>query len=154
MKNLNDVPIVANISWHGLLLGRLNLLIFNNKTFHTKNGDRDLSSMNFHQAEFWKQDICHRIVVTELFWTILFVPTPNKRRDPVDVNPPRRVVDSIKNAIISDPDTIAVIPRQLETSGRTSGLGEGSQLFAHRCLAVLTYWSLIIKLFRFQYLSS
>jgi len=49
--------------------------------------------------------------------------------DPIDVYPLRLIIDPIKNAIISDPDTIAVIPRQLETSGRTSGLGEGSQLF-------------------------
>lgn len=46
--------------------------------------------------------------------------------DPVDVDPLRSIVDPVENAIISGPETIAVIPRQLQTSGRTSVLGQGA----------------------------
>ena len=48
--------------------------------------------------------------------------------DPVDVDPLRRVIDSIEKAIISDPQAITVISGQLETSDRPGFLREGSQL--------------------------
>jgi hypothetical protein len=46
--------------------------------------------------------------------------------DPVDVDPPRRVVDPVEKAIIPGPETISFLTRQLKTSGRTRVLGQGA----------------------------
>jgi hypothetical protein len=48
--------------------------------------------------------------------------------DPVDVNPFRRVVDPVENAIITGPNAIAVVPRQLEASGRAGVPRQGTNL--------------------------
>jgi hypothetical protein len=45
--------------------------------------------------------------------------------DPVDENSLRSVIDPVENTIISNPDTMALFPRQPETAGRTSVLGQG-----------------------------
>jgi hypothetical protein len=36
--------------------------------------------------------------------------------DPVDENPPHRIVDSVENAIITDPEAISLIGSHLETA--------------------------------------